>query len=416
MWPLIRKDLLRRLRSPLSTLVMIAFPLFMSAAVGSISGGPSGDAGFPRIHILIENRDEGGFLADSLIGMLSQEDGQQFLDVELVGAEGAGRMEEGDASALVILPENFTKDVLNRVPTEILILRNPAEGIKPEIVAQGGQVVATYLDQGARLLGSDLGDIQAMIDSEEVPAGAKVGAIAASITERLVAVQDYLFPPLVGIGSEKQVAAEDESDGGLQVFGYILIMTTVMALLFTASRSIGDLYEEKNSGMLRRQAASPLPVSRIILAKFLFSVVLGVIVMVLLGLIGVLMDWIDPPADPFAVLLLGVTFNLAACGALALLTGLVSNERQSAIFSWIVIMGMSAMGGSMVPVNQMPAAMRAAAPFTLNYWAIEGLTDALYDGSSTMQLLQPIGILLAAGLVCALIANALLVRRFREMS
>ena len=38
MWVLIRKDLLRRWRSPLATIVMIVFPLFMSLAIGSISG------------------------------------------------------------------------------------------------------------------------------------------------------------------------------------------------------------------------------------------------------------------------------------------------------------------------------------------------------------------------------------------
>ena len=415
MLPLIRKDLLRRLRSPLSTLVMIAFPLFMSAALGSISGGPSGDAEFPRIHVLLENRDKGGFVSDALVGSLGQENSQEYLEVELVGEEGRALMEEGKASALVILPENFSKDVLDRKPTRITIVRNPAEGIKPEIVAQGGQVVATYLDQSARLLGGELGEIQLMIDADEMPAAAKVGAIAARITQRMTAVEDYVFPPLVTIGSEKEAEVEEEDSGGT-VYGFILIMTTVMALLFTASRSIGDLFEEKNSGMLRRQAATPLPVAQIILAKFLFSVVLGLIVMITLGAVGLVMNWIEPPHDPGAVLLLGLAFNLAACGVLALLVGLVKSERQSGILSWLVIMGMSALGGSMVPVDQMPDAMRALAPYSLNYWAIDGLTDVIFDGATTLQVLTPIGVLLAAGLVCTLVANALLLRRFREMS
>ena len=58
--------------------------------------------------------------------------------------------------------------------------------------------------------------------------------------------------------------------------------------------------------MLRRQAASPLPVSRIILAKFLFSVALGLVVMLTLAGTGLALGWISAPRDPLAALLLGL--------------------------------------------------------------------------------------------------------------
>ena len=46
---------------------------------------------------------------------------------------------------------------------------------------------------------------------------------------------------------------------------------------------------------------------------------------------------------------MGVTFSLAACGLLALITSLVTTEKQAGIVNWLVIMGMSALGGSMFP-------------------------------------------------------------------
>ena len=203
MWVLIRKDLLRRWRSPLSTIVMIVFPLFMSLAIGSISGGGGGNGNeFPRIKVLLQNNDEDGFLSNALMGAGGQGESQEFLEIVEVGDEGTKMMEEGKASAMVVLPENFTTKVFNREPVEIAVVRNPAEGIKPEIIVQGADVVATYLDQGARLLGEELGIIQVMMDSENVPASAKVGAVAPNfalptLSGKMVRLSQYRGRPVV---------------------------------------------------------------------------------------------------------------------------------------------------------------------------------------------------------------------------
>ena len=166
------------------------------------------------------------------------------------------------------------------------MIRNPAEGIKPEIVAQGADVVATYLDQAARLLGEELGIIKVMMDADSVPASAKVGAVAAGITTKIDGVEKYLFPPLVEIGSVKEGEEEEDPGPGSSVFGYVLIMTTVMALLFVATRSMGDIFEEHNNGMLKRQLATPLGIGLVVGAKTVFAVLFGVIVLAILGVIG----------------------------------------------------------------------------------------------------------------------------------
>ncbi len=195
MWVLIRKDLLRRWHSPLATIVMIVFPLFMSLAIGSISGGGGGGSEFPRIKVLLQNNDQDGFLSNAIMGMAGQGEGQEYLEVVEVGPEGAAMMEEGKASAMVVLPDSFTARVFNREKVEIAVVRNPAEGIKPEIVAQGTDVVATYLDQASRLLTEELGIIQVMMDAENVPASTKVGAVAAGITSKIAGSRNTCFRP-----------------------------------------------------------------------------------------------------------------------------------------------------------------------------------------------------------------------------
>jgi len=409
----IRKDLIRRWRSPAATLAMIAFPLFMSGMIGMVSGGGGSDEDqFPPIRILLEDRD-GGLLTEFLKGAMGREEVKKRLEVTVVGVEGRARMEKGDASALVIFPERFTDDLLAGRPAQIEVVRNPAEGISPEIVDQGVQALAVYLDQLQRLLGSELDSLRTLMDADRFPASTTVGALAVAVNERLRGLDRYLFPPLIRIESVKQAKAPVEDR--FNVYGYILIMTTVMALLFVAARSVGDLFEERKSGMLRRQMASPADLRLIVGAKIVFGVVFGLLLLGLLAVIGLALRWLKPPIDIPASLLLGGTFCLAACGVLSLVFALVRTEKQAGILGWLVIMGMSSLGGSMINIDNMPQAMQRLSPFTLNYWVIDGFKLVVFGGAHPGDVAKHVAILAGAGVVTTLAGYGLLLRRSREV-
>ncbi len=409
----IRKDLIRRWRSPAATLAMIAFPLFMSGMIGMVSGGGGSDEEqFPPIKVLLEDRD-GGLLTEFLKGAMGREEVRKRLEVTLVGVEGRARMEKGEASALVIFPERFTDDLLAGRPAQIEVVRNPAEGISPEIVDQGVQALAAYLDQLQRLLGSELDSLRTLLDADQFPASTTVGALAMAVNDRLRALDRYLFPPLIKVESVKQAKAPVEDR--FNVYGYILIMTTVMALLFVAARSVGDLFEERKSGMLRRQLASPADLRLIVGAKIVFGMVFGLLLLGLLAAIGLALRWLKPPIDIFASLSLGGTFSLAACGVLSLVFALVRTEKQAGILGWLVIMGMSALGGSMINIENMPPAMRSLSPFTLNYWVIDGFKQVVFGGAHLGDVTKHVAILAGAGVATALAGYGLLLRRSREV-
>lgn len=413
MWPLIRKDLIRRWRSPVPTLAMLIFPLFMSVALGTLIGN-SGGQEFPALRVLIENRDTDGFLTEFIIGALGQEEGQERIDATMVEpGEGEALMDKGKSSALVIFPESFTADVLEHRPTQITVVRNPAEGIPPEVVAQGVGALSTYLDQAARLLGDELLTMQGFFEADEMPAAAQVGALAGAVMTKVEGVERYLFPPLVKVVSKK---AESEDDGpGFSVFAYVLLMTTVMAVLFVAVRAIYDLFEEEKSGMLKRQAATPLPISKIVASKLFFGILLSTLVTAILAITGIILGWIELPVDPLAALALTIAFSAAGCGVLSVLFAFTRNEKQAGILSWLVIMGMSALGGSMIPLENFPEGMRGLSRFTLNYWAIDGFKEVLFSGANTFAILPQLTVLLAIAAVTLLLGQFLLTRRLREV-
>ncbi len=413
MWPLIRKDFLRRWHSPASTLAMLIFPLFMSITIGSLMGNGSNDQEFPVMHILVENRDVDGALSGLIMGALGQEEAKKRIDATPVEVgTGEAMMEKGKASALLIFPENFTDDVLNRRETSITVVRNPSEGITPEIAVEGAGVLATYLDNAARLLGDDLGELQSMFDRNRLPVAAQVGAIAVRITEKVNGVSRYLLPPLVKVDSKK---GKSDNAPGFSVFAYVLVMTTVMAVMFVAVRSIGDLFEESKSGMLRRQLSSPLPLSHIVAAKFFFGVLIGVVVTAMLAVIGFLMRWIEAPVDLPAAVLLTIAFSASVCGLLSMVFAVCTTEKQAGILSWLIIMGMSAVGGSLIPIEAMPTAMRHAARFTVNYWVVDGFRAILFEGATTSAILNNLLVLIGIAVIGIALGQVLLTRRLREV-
>jgi ABC-2 type transport system permease protein len=168
--------------------------------------------------------------------------------------------------------------------------------------------------------------------------------------------------------------------------------------------------------MLKRQLTTPLGIGLVVGAKTVFAVVFGVIVLTILGTIGLLLRWVVPPVDLVAAVALGISFSLAACGFLSLILSLVKTEKQAGILGWLVIMGMSAIGGSMMPIDQMPAPLQAAARYTINFWAVDGYTRLVFNGEGLNDILGNIVRLLIVGAVTITLAQALLVRRFREVS
>lgn len=413
MWNLIRKDLIRRWRNPAPNVVMLIFPLFMTLMIGTISRGFSGDE-TPRIKLLLLDRDNTQ-LTDFLLGSFGQEEMAKRFEAIEVGEEGFQLMEDGKASALVVFPKGFSDSLLAGASTALQVVRNPAEGIFPEIVEVGAGVLAAYLHQGSRLLGDDLKRIQQLSAQEGFPETAVLVELARSVIEKVQGARPVLFPPLVEVKSVKEESADGKSgDDSNAIMAYLLIMTTVMSVLFVTIRSVMDLFEERQSGMLRRQLVTPASVTQIVVAKYVFGVLFSLLMLMVLALIGGIMRWYSGPIDVLGVVVLSVAFSLGASGLLSLVFSLVTTEKQAGALGWILVMGMSALGGSMVPLEVLPAALKSIAPFTLNYWAVRGYNALVLEHQGLSHIAGNIGALAAFGAVTMLFAHALTVRKIRR--
>jgi ABC-2 type transport system permease protein len=160
----------------------------------------------------------------------------------------------------------------------------------------------------------------------------------------------------------------------------------VMFLLFSCSGAGGMLLEEVESGTLERLLGSRLGMGRLLLGKWLFLGMMGFLQIAVMFVWAMLVFGLDLLSHlaGFAVMT-GVT--AAAAGAFGLVLAALSRSRaQLSGISTIVILSMSAVGGSMFPRFLMSETMQQAGLVTFNAWALDGYVKVFWRDAAPIDL------------------------------
>jgi ABC-2 type transport system permease protein len=425
---MLRKDLLRRLRSPLAVIVVLAFPVLFTLILSLAMGGAARSE-LPKIRLLVENRDD-GLVGRLVLGAFGSEQLAERFEVETVGEEGRQRLERGEASALLILPEGLSQSVLDGTPTTLELVRNPAQSILPEIAEQTAVVLVDLLDGGSRLLRGPLDQLAGWVATDREPTDAEVAQMAVLTRNTIEQVSDLLFPPAIeletgvaGEVAEGEVGAAAEGDTagaaplrqGDDSFGALFLMVllgvSVLSLFMLGELTMRDLYAEQELGTLRRQLAGPFGAGTVVAGKALATAGMSAIGLLILAVIG----WIGGGGGVSlpGFLIVSASLVLAITGFNALVFGVARTERQASTFASMAILAMGMVGGAFIPLRDMPGALRQVAPFSLIFWGADAYTDLL-RGADWLGVAGNAGVLAAFGAVTLWIGSLLLHRRLRR--
>jgi len=186
----------------------------------------------------------------------------------------------------------------------------------------------------------------------------------------------------------------------------------VMFLLFSMVGAAGGvLLEEVESGTLERLLCTNLGMPGILLGKWVFMVTVGVAQLTVMFLWGDLVFGLPLFSHlPGFFLMTIVTAGAGAALALVLAT-LAKSRAQLSGFSTILILTMSALGGSMFPRFLMTETMQKVGLLTFNAWALDGYLKVFWRDAPLWQLWPQVAVLL--GLTAVFLAGArLFVRRW----
>jgi ABC-2 type transport system permease protein len=184
----------------------------------------------------------------------------------------------------------------------------------------------------------------------------------------------------------------------------------VMFLLFSMVGAAGGvLLEEVESGTLERLLCTNLGMPGILLGKWVFMVTVGVAQLTVMFLWGDLVFGLPLFSHlPGFFLMTIVTAGAGAALALVLAT-LAKSRAQLSGFSTILILTMSALGGSMFPRFLMTETMQKVGLLTFNAWALDGYLKVFWRDAPLWQLWPQVAVLL--GLTAVFLAGARLFAR-----
>ena len=391
-----------------SLAVLFLLPLLFGSLYGGINLKMAGNGDDPAIllDVCLVNEDAGIFgveVAKALKGI----DELQIETFDMV-ADAEQRVADGEATAAILIPPDFTQKINAYTPTAIEVIVDPAQpesasivtGIMNQVVAEvtiWGEVqygIRTILDESGML--ADAGaEVRRAVEAQNL------GVIMTRLNE-------MRRNPAIVVTSEDLEGAKIE--GGITIFFALMFPgITVMFVFFTVGMSGASLLSEREAGTLRRLLAAPIPRGAIIAGKMLAYMLLVCLqVVVLFGVANILFD-MPLGKSPVALVLLTLALALVATALGMLVAALSGTAQQADNIGTVLGFVLAGIGGciamSQTPLTRADGFMGVLSNLTPHGHALEGYYRLMAENATFVQILPEIGILLAMGVVFFLVAR-----------
>jgi ABC-2 type transport system permease protein len=406
---LVRKDFKRKWKNPAVILGFLFIPFVFTLIFGMVFGS-GGEQTLPQVKILAVDNDQ-SLVSGFMLGALTQGELNELIVLEEVEElEGRKLLDGGKASALLIIPENFGDNIWEGKPTEILLLKNPAEQFLPQIAEEILDTMTLGLSSLRQVFAKELKTIRDLAELEALP-DESISAISLQFKDRIEGLSKYLIPPVISI---KQITLSEEKEevSDLSVQAYILPAIAVMFLLFICNAVFEDVLTENETGTLMRLRVSPVTLREYIWSKIVTSTLIGILCtsfLIILGRIIFSIHW----GDPVSVALLVLCLNILIAGFISFLFSFVRTERQAGALLTTVILLMSMLGGSMVPVENYPPAILKFSKLTLNYWGITAFKDIM-RGEPLAVIMPILFFMVVAGVVLSIFGSYIMNKNLQK--
>ncbi len=205
------------------------------------------------------------------------------------------------------------------------------------------------------------------------------------------------------------IIKEDTKKGNLGLIQAVA-GTAIMMLLFSIAGIGGGLLDEKEAGTLKRLMYSPLKATDILFGKMGAALVLAILQLTVMFVFSWIVFGLPIFNDITALVLMILATAFAVSSFGMLLVAIAKTRQQLQGLSTIIILVMSAIGGSMVPLFVMPVIMQKIAVVSVNYWGIQGFYDIFWRNLTLIEILPKMGILAGIGLIMTIIS----VRLFKK--
>lgn len=416
---LLRLGWLNLKRDRVAQAMTFLLPIIFFSIFASVFGGQGGGSGTSRIRVAVVDEDQSELSARIVKGLQEE----RSLRVRTTATQEGGApldraaaetlVRGGDVPVAVVIPKGLgasfvergfapggpsiqlLSDVSDPVAPQMLqgLLQKVAMSAAPDLMMQGG------LAQFERHAG-------AMTPQQRQAVDQWLPTLRARATGQGGSGSGGAAPMGVSVDVVDVMRAGDDRRESL--ISFYAAGIGVMFLLFSAVGGAGSvLLDEVDSGTLERVLSTNVGMAQLLLAKWAFLTLTGFAQLAVMFLWG----WavFDLPLFSHVPGFLVMTIaTSAAAAALALVLASIARTRaQLSGFSTILILTMSALGGSMFPRFLMSETMQKFGLITFNGWAIDGYLKVFWRNAPLWQLWPQVLVLVTASLVFMALARTL---------
>lgn len=411
---------LRRDRAAL--VLTFVLPLVFFSIFAVIFGGMGGAGGLPKAEVVIVDEDGSAESARLASAITAEESftgpGKEAPRPVMVADREVARrwVREGDCDVAVVLSAGlgaalgsfdpsappillYADTVANPVAYQVvqgLLQKIVMTGMPDIMLARGVGLFETYAGPLTEQQKTAMEKILPQLETEaadsadgtaEAGSTAAAGAMMSPVT---VTVEDVSRQDETVARRQRMVAFQAAAIG-------------VMFLLFSVVASANSLLQEEETGTLERLLNSDLTMGRLLVAYWAWAALLGffqVSVMFVWGWAVFGLDlWTPAHLTGFMVM---TAATVAAASAFGLVLGTACRSRaQLSSLSTIVILAMSALGGSMVPrfILRDNPLLDKLGLVTFNAWAIDGYQKVFWYQTGLLSLWPQVLMLLVIAVV-----------------
>jgi len=216
--------------------------------------------------------------------------------------------------------------------------------------------------------------------------------------------QTVKWTPIVGIKNDTKLGLIQAVAG-----------TAILMLLFSVAGVGTSILEEKENGTINRLLYSPLKGSTILYGKMLFAFFISILQLTAMFLFAWLIFNMDLRVSIPGLILMILSTSFAVSSLGIFLAAIAKTRQQAQNLSTIIILVMSAIGGSMIPLFIMPSILQKIALLSVNYWGIQGFYDLFWRVLPLEDILPKILILMSIGVVLTLASIRLFKKRIMKL-
>jgi ABC-2 type transport system permease protein len=393
---LLRVSWINLKRDRVAQALTFLLPILFFSIFASVFGG-QGRQSTARVRIAIVDED-GSELSRRIVAALQQESGLRVrttVDADGTGvaldrSTAEGLVRNGDLPVAVILPKGIgatagafgqaaagprvqlLADVSDPVAPQMVngLLQKVSMTAAPDLMMQGG--ITQFEKHAGTLTAEQRSAVSAWLP--QLKPGGTTGAAPASIGSG------------GGFGLAVDTVDVLRQGQGDSLVSFYAAGVGVMFLLFSVSGAAGTLLDEVDAGTLDRVLSTRVGMGGLLIGKWLFIALMGSLQLTVMFLWGWLAFGLDLFHHLPGFFVMTAVTAAAAAGFGLMLATVARTRAQLSGISTIVILTMSALGGSMFPRFLMSETMQKFGLLTFNGWALDGYLKVFWRNASVWEL------------------------------